>query len=138
MKLNGLRYKCELEPINPGKYCNALCIIRSSLGQRKYCLIRQVISSNRFNSYEIFYDRTSKMWPLNTGDCLIEVTTRTGLTMCRFKLEFVQRRNKQHAFDIDNCVRLCETLLKMLMCWIPKWLIFAYNDVRLVFTSSCL
>ena len=37
-----------------------------------------------FNSYEIFYDRTRKMWPFNTGDCLIEVTTWAGLTVTVF------------------------------------------------------
>ena len=28
----------------------------------------------------MFYDRTKK-WPVNTGDCLIEVTTWAGLTV---------------------------------------------------------
>jgi hypothetical protein len=27
----------------------------------------------RFNLYEIFCDKTKKMWPFNTGYCLIEV-----------------------------------------------------------------
>ena len=31
------------------------------------------------NSYEIFYDRTRKMWPFNTGDFFIEVTARAGV-----------------------------------------------------------
>ena len=56
------------------------CIKRSPLGQRKSGLIRQVTSLKRFNSYEIFYDRTRKMGPFNTGDCLIEVTAWAGLT----------------------------------------------------------
>ena len=51
------------------------CIKRSPLEQRKSGLIRQVTSSKRLNSYELFYDRTRKGWPFNTGDCLIELTT---------------------------------------------------------------
>ena len=35
----------------------------------------------RFNSNEIFYDRTRKRWPLNTDDCLIEVNAWTDLTL---------------------------------------------------------
>ena len=31
--------------------------------------------------YDIFYDGTRKWWPLNTGDCLIEVTARASLTV---------------------------------------------------------
>jgi hypothetical protein len=34
-----------------------------------------------FNSYEMFYDRTRKRWPLNTGHCLIEVTTWESLSV---------------------------------------------------------
>jgi hypothetical protein len=55
------------------------CIKRSPLGHRKSDLIRQVTSKKRLYSYELFYDRTRKGWPFNTGDCLIEVTTWTGL-----------------------------------------------------------
>jgi hypothetical protein len=51
------------------------------LGQRKSGLIRQVTSKKRLNSFEIFYDRTRKRWPVNTGDCLIEVTAWAGLTV---------------------------------------------------------
>jgi hypothetical protein len=40
------------------------CIKRSPLGQRKSGLLRQVTSWKRFNSYEIFYDRTRQRWPL--------------------------------------------------------------------------
>jgi len=57
------------------------CIKRSHLGQRESGLIRQVTSLKRFNSYEIFYDRTRKGWIFDTGDCLIEVTAWTGLTV---------------------------------------------------------
>jgi len=32
-------------------------------------------------SYEIFHDMTRKMWPFNTGDCLIEVTAWAGFTV---------------------------------------------------------
>ena len=59
-------------------------IKRSSLGQRKSGLIRQVTSLKRFNSYEIFYNRIRKRWPFNTGDCLIEVTRWTGLTVSSY------------------------------------------------------
>jgi hypothetical protein len=51
------------------------------LGQRISGLIRQVTSWKRFNSYEIFYEKTRKRWPFNTGDCLIEVTSWAGLTV---------------------------------------------------------
>jgi hypothetical protein len=39
------------------------------------------INCMRFNSCEIFYDMTRKKGPLNTGDCLIEVTAWVGLTL---------------------------------------------------------
>jgi hypothetical protein len=58
-----------LEP----KYSQS-CIKRSPLGQIRSGLIRQVTSYKRFNSYEIFYDRTNK------DDILIEVTTWSVLT----------------------------------------------------------
>ena len=35
----------------------------------------------RLNSYKMFYDRTRKMWPFITGDCLIEVTAWAVLTL---------------------------------------------------------
>jgi hypothetical protein len=38
----------------------------------------------RFSFYEIFYDRTRKWLPFNTGDCLIEVTAWAGLTVYIF------------------------------------------------------
>ena len=38
-------------------------------------------SKKRFNSYEVFYDRTRKRWPFNTGVCLIEVAVWVGLTV---------------------------------------------------------
>jgi hypothetical protein len=53
------------------------------LSQRKGGLIKQVTSEKRFNSYEIFHDRTGKRQPLNSGDCLTEVTTLAGLTVYR-------------------------------------------------------
>jgi len=43
------------------------CIKMSPLGQRKSGLLRQMTSKKRFNSYENFYDRSRKRWPLNTG-----------------------------------------------------------------------
>jgi hypothetical protein len=48
--------------------CSQTCIKRSPLGQRKSGFLRQVTSYKRFNSCEIIYDRTRKMWPFNTGD----------------------------------------------------------------------
>jgi len=41
------------------KIYSQTCIKRSSLQQGK-----------RINAYEIFYDRTRKKWPFNTGDFL--------------------------------------------------------------------
>jgi hypothetical protein len=32
-------------------------------------------------TYEIIYDMTREKWSFNTGDCLIEVTTWTDLTV---------------------------------------------------------
>ena len=49
------------------------CIKRSPVGWRKSGLLRHVTSYKRFNAYEIFYDRTRKMWPFNTGNCLVEI-----------------------------------------------------------------
>ena len=37
-------------------------------------------SSNRFNSYDIFYDKTKNV-TFNTDGCLIEVTAWAGLTV---------------------------------------------------------
>ena len=54
------------------------CIKRSPLRQRKSVIIIQVTSKKRFNSYEMFNDRKWKMWPFNTGDCLIEVSEGAG------------------------------------------------------------
>jgi hypothetical protein len=48
------KYYCQIF-----KYSQS-CIKRSPLGQRLSGLIRQVTSLKRFNSYEIFYDRTGK------------------------------------------------------------------------------
>jgi hypothetical protein len=56
-------------------------IKRSPLGQRKSDIIRQMSSYRRFNSYEIFYDSTRKMWHFNTDDCLVEVTVLADLTI---------------------------------------------------------
>jgi hypothetical protein len=88
LSLGDLKYKCifvnydrnDLQQLSvyKGKYSQT-CIKRSPLGQRKSGLIRQVTSKKRLNSYEMFYARTRKGWPLNTGDCLIVVTAWTGL-----------------------------------------------------------
>ena len=51
-------------------------------GSRKSGLIRQVSSSKRFNSYEIFYDRTRKRWSLNTGDHM-------GMFDCMYYFSYV-------------------------------------------------
>ena len=64
---------------NTQKYSQA-CFKRSPLGQRKGGLIRQLTSQKRFNSFEIFYDRTIKRWPFNACDCLIKMTTWEVLT----------------------------------------------------------
>ena len=69
---------------------------RSSLGQRKSDLLK------RFNSYEIFQKRTKRMWPFNTDDCLIEVTTWVGMFDCtRNQICMVLIKNK-HAFYTYN------------------------------------
>ena len=53
--------------------------------QRKGGLSRQVTSYKRSNSYEIVYGRTRKRWPLNKGDCLIEVTAQADFTVYRME-----------------------------------------------------
>jgi len=63
------------------------CIKRSLLGQRESGLVRQVTSLKRFNSYEIFYDRTGNRWPFDTDDCSIQVTAWAGLTICWFSIK---------------------------------------------------
>ena len=59
---------------NKQKFCyniySQTCIKRTPLEQRKSCLIWQLTSYKRFNSYDIFYDRTRKGWPFNRGDCM--------------------------------------------------------------------
>jgi len=56
-------------------------IKRSPFGW-KCSLLWQMTFYKRLNSNKIFYDRTGKGWPFNTGDCcLIEVT---GLTVIRW------------------------------------------------------
>ena len=74
-----LLYGCYTKVKKDEKYCQ-IGIKRSHLGQRKRGLLREVISKKRFISYAIFYNRTRKRWPFCTGDYLIKVTTRTGLT----------------------------------------------------------
>jgi hypothetical protein len=54
-----------------------ICIVSHSYDNIK---TRENTSLKRFILYEIFYDETRKRWPFNTGDCLIEVTTKAGLT----------------------------------------------------------
>jgi hypothetical protein len=44
------------------------CIKRSVMGQIKSGILREVTSSKRINSNEIFYDRSRKRWPFKTGD----------------------------------------------------------------------
>ena len=61
------------------------CIKRSPLGQRKNGLIRQVTSEKMFNSYEIFYDRTRKREPFNTGDYM----GRFDCTIFRQDISFI-------------------------------------------------
>jgi hypothetical protein len=49
------------------------CIKRSLSGLRNSSHIRQVTSQKRFNSYEIFYDRTRKMWSFNTDNVHVKL-----------------------------------------------------------------
>ena len=48
----------------------------SPFGKRNSDFLRQVIPS-----FDFSYDRTRKRWPFNTGDCLIEMTAWTSLTV---------------------------------------------------------
>jgi len=56
-------------------------VLRGYLWDKEKVALKDRWPLRRFNSYEIFYVRTRKMWPFNTGDCLIEVTTWTGLSV---------------------------------------------------------
>ena len=60
-------------------------IKRSPFGW-KSSLLWQMTFYKRFNSNKIFYDRTGKRWPLNTSDCLIEVTGLTVIMWAVFQL----------------------------------------------------
>ena len=70
-------------------------------------------SKKRFNSYEVFYDRTGKMWPLNTGDCLIEVTTCADLAVCIKIQPFIVwfliylNNNNNIFFSVDSFLFFC-------------------------------
>jgi len=45
---------------------------------------------------KFFYDRTIKMWPFNTGDCLIEVTAWAGFTVVH-----KARQNRGHDVSFE-------------------------------------
>ena len=63
-------------------------VLRDHLWDKeKSDFIRQVTSQKRLISHEIVYDRARKRWRFNTGGCLIEVTARTGLTICENMLQ---------------------------------------------------
>ena len=51
----------------------------------------------------MFYDRTRKKWPFNTGDCLIEVTTWTGLTVYCMLVEWVAKWLRWLTLTTDVC-----------------------------------
>ena len=93
------RYSCSVYIFHSSKFYSWInsrtCIKRSPLGRRKSGCIRQVTSKKRLNSYEIFYDRTRKMWPFNTGDCLIEVTTWAGLTVYYYVFGLCHVQNRR-------------------------------------------
>jgi hypothetical protein len=55
------------------------CIIELVCGACKSSMYNSSLARLVTNSYEIFYDRTRKMWPFNTGDFFIEVTARAGV-----------------------------------------------------------
>jgi hypothetical protein len=50
----------------------------------------------RLISYEYFNDRTRRMCPFNTRDCLVEVTTWTGLDCTINAFEFWPDKNGGH------------------------------------------
>jgi len=78
------------------------CLKRSNFGPKKRWLLRQVTS---FNSHEIFHDKTIQMWPFNTGDCKIEVTTCAGLTVMLCK-------NDMHSFCVLSICCVSSSLLQ--------------------------
>ena len=84
------------------KYCQTCNKTKSKSG-----LIGQVTSWKRFNPYEI--------WPFNTGDCLIEVTTLAGLTvyihdviitLCVHKMKNKNRPHRQSNRKIVERVKV--------------------------------
>jgi hypothetical protein len=49
-------------------------VLRGHLWDKEKNGLIRPVTSKRFNSYELFYNRKRQMWPFNTGNCLIEVT----------------------------------------------------------------
>jgi hypothetical protein len=72
-----LLLKLVQKTISDNVLYNQICIKRSPLGQRKNGFIRQVTTYKRFNSYEIFCDRTRKRLPFNTDPGSYKFTIRT-------------------------------------------------------------
>ena len=72
-----LLLKLVQKTISDNVLYNQICIKRSPLGQRKNGFLRHVTSYKRFNSYEIFCDRTRKRLPFNTDPGSYKFTIRT-------------------------------------------------------------
>ena len=54
-----------------------------------------------FKSYEIFYERTRKRGPFNTGDYLIEVTAWAGLTVYKILWEKKDQKHQLIYYNFD-------------------------------------
>jgi len=73
--------QCMYKRVNTKLSSKNVLEVQSNLWDKKKWPYKTDDSYKRFNSYEIFSDKTRKMWPFNTGYCLIEVTSWAGLTV---------------------------------------------------------
>jgi hypothetical protein len=77
------------------------------------------------NSCEIYHDRTRKLWPFNTGDCLIEVTTwRWQVWLHQYTYGFFLLIYRFLWIFIEIVANQCKTLL--LQC---KTLLLTHTNV---------
>ena len=111
------------------------CIKRSwHLGHRKSGLLRKVTSFKRFNSNEIFYNRTGKRWRFNTDDCLLEVTAWACLSVFisfatkTIKLVYVDsllitQQQEQKLVGLELLFLSC--VVKLSVCYLQFWFLMS-------------
>ena len=104
-----------------------------TFGTKKHGYIRQVTSWNRFNSYEIFNDRTRRRWSFKTGDCLIEVIAWGGLTVY-YMCVCVFFNNNNKILWINHLVRT--VLAFPMLPFLITILILATNEYNIIQSSK--